>query len=72
VEYVSVSIPGPSEGYYCGNGICGILLVRLKSKGSTVAQELKIKDADGNTFIPDIVVVSEKTTIIIYPNIARP
>ena len=44
-------------------------MVRLKSKGSTVAQELKIKDADGNTFIPDIVVVSEKTTIIIYPNI---
>jgi hypothetical protein len=44
-------------------------LVRLKSNGSTVAQELKIKDDDGNTCIPDIVVVSEKTTIIIYPNI---
>jgi hypothetical protein len=40
-------------------------LVRLKSN----AKELNIKDADGNTFIPNIVAVSEKTTIIIYPNI---
>lgn len=48
-------------------GIWGILLDVIKSMGWTVVQEFKIKDTDGNAFIPNIVVVSENMTIIIYP-----
>lgn len=49
------------------NGICRILSDRLKSKGWTVAQEPTIKDADGGTFIPNIVAVVIDPTII-YEN----
>ena len=47
------------------NGICGILSDRLKDKGWTVALEPKIKSADGNTFIPDIIAVRDRTAVVI-------